>query len=246
MRRNIEDLIKQVTDQLQTALSGNLVSVLLYGSHARKDATDKSDVNLFVVVHDGSADRLAPLLKLVPDWIKHGVMPPVIFEQDQIARSLDTFALEFLEISSARRVLFGSDPFADFAPDWNAIRWELEQEAREKTVALQRRWLAAGGKDKIVRAIIADTVPGYLALLRGAVQVQQKKSTPVTTAMIFDGTPPWPGFESDVWQRLWKTAKGLHVPSSSHLPDLMNRYLEQARILIERVDRLVTREEEAT
>ncbi len=239
MANDIAKLLEQVTREAQTALNGNLVSLLLYGSHARNDATPKSDVNLFLVVRDSHVSKLEPLAKLVPGWVKKGVTAPVIFEQSQLTRSLDTFALEFMEMAAARRVLAGEDPFAGFTPDWNAVREELEEEAREKTVGLKRRWLASGGKDRLMRMTIAETLPGFLAVLRGTAHLQQKRLTPIPTQEIFENGISWPGYDAKVWIQLWKTAKGLHIPSTSQIQQLMKDYVEQARSLVRHLDSLL-------
>jgi len=240
--KQLNNVLEQVTRDLQNALGSNLVSLLLYGSHARTDAHERSDVNLFLVVRDGSVKSLAPLLKFVPGWMKQGVTAPVIFEQNQLARSFDTFALEFLEMTAARKVLAGEDPFANFTPDWRAVRWELEQEAREKTTALQRRWLASGEKDKLLRATIAETVPGYLAIMRGTLHLQRRNTVPIPTREIFDGAIHWPGFDPQVWKKLWEADKGMHIPSTSALSQLMRDYLEQARTLVRHIDGLLDKE----
>lgn len=239
MATDIQKLLDQVTRETQVALDGNLVSLLLYGSHARNDATPKSNVNLFLVVRDSHVSKLEPLVKLVPQWVKKGVTAPVIFEQAQLARSLDTFALEFMEMAAARRVLAGEDPFANFTPDWDAVREELEEEAREKTVGLKRRWLASGGKDKLMRITIAETLPGFLAILRGTVHLQQKRLTPIPTQEIFSSGITWPGYDAKVWLQLWKTAKGMHIPSTSQVAQLMKDYVEQARSLVRHLDGLL-------
>jgi hypothetical protein len=153
-----------------------------------------------------------------------------------LSRSLDTFALEFLDMASARKVLAGTDPFVDFTPDWPAVRRELEAEAREKKIQLQRLWLASGGDAKLVRALIADTVPGYLAVLRGVVHVQQASVAPIAVEVLLDGAIHWLGFDPQVWRKLRDTAKGMRTPSSSELTHLMNEYLEQARVLVRHVD----------
>lgn len=242
MPKNLEKLLDHVTTETQKALGDNLVSLLLYGSHARGDATARSDVNLFLVVRDSSVTGLEPLVKRVPGWIKQRVAAPVVFEQEQLAHSLDTFALEFLEMAAARKILAGEDPFANFSPDWQAVRRELEEEARQKTTQLQRRWFASGGQDKFIRAIIAETVPGYLALLRGTLLVQNQSMTPISTGTIFDSAVRWPGFDPQVWRKLWETAKGLHFPATSALTHLMKDYLEQTRTLVRHIDGLLTSE----
>jgi len=242
MAKNLDKVLEQVTLESQNALGDNLISLVLYGSQARDDATAKSDVNLFLVVRDGSVPKLEPLLKLVPGWIKQSVTPPVILEQEQFSRSLDTFALEFLEMAAARKVLAGPDPFADFVPDWQAVRWDLEQEAREKTIALQRRWLVSANRDKVLRAILIETAPGFFTLLRGTLHLQRKNMAPISNQTILDGTIHWPDFNPQLWRRVWETSKSLHFPSTSALRLMVRDYVEQARLLVRYVDEMASRE----
>lgn len=236
--KQLNQVLKQVTSDMQTALGGNLVSLLLYGSHARNDATERSDINLFLVVRDSGVKRLEPLLRLVKGWMKHGVTPPVVFEQEQLARAFDTFGLEFLEMAAAHRVLAGDDPFANYLPDWHNVRLELEEEAREKTVALKRRWLASGEKDKALRTLLADTVPGYLAILRGTLHLHRRSTTPISTQEVLSGAVHWPGFDPQVWSKARDAAKGIHFPSTSALTKLVRDYVEQARALVRHIDGL--------
>jgi predicted nucleotidyltransferase len=230
--------LETITSQTRDALGENLVSIVLYGSHARGDASAGSDVNLFIVVRDHEPDTLGPLLKIVPQWMKKGVAAPVIFRLDQVPRSFDSFAIEFADMAAARRVLYGDDPFKDFAPDWDTVRKELEREARQKRVALSRRWLAAGGNAKVYPLIFAETVPGYFALLRNT--LQYLKGT--VSAITVDGAvselaerEKW--FKADVWWRLRSIARRQSKANAAELETLMRAYLSQAMSLVEALDR---------
>ena len=229
---------QSITTQAQDALGKNLVSVVLYGSHARGDASAGSDVNLFIVVREHKPDALKPLLKIIPQWMKKGVAAPVIFQADQVPRSLDTFAIEFADMAAARKVLYGDDPFQNFAPDWNTVRGELEREARQKQVALTRRWLAAGGNTKVYPLIFAETVPGYFALLRNTLQYFQRAVAAITVdGAITELAAREKWFQADVWWRLRSIAKRQSKANTVELETLMRSYLEQAMSLVEALDR---------
>lgn len=232
----MNDKLEKITAQARTALGENLVALVLYGSHARGEAAPRSDVNLLMVVRDQSSGALMKLQDIMPGWIKQTIAPPVILQQDQIAKSLDSFAIEFAEIAAARQTLFGDDPFADFRPDWAAVRRELEQEARQKRIALVRRWLAAAGKDKALRAAIAETVPGYLTLLRSTLMLKQQLAVARKTDEVFAALSEKSWFKRDVWTRLRETAQGKSKPAGAELAALLHDYLEQAAALIKRLD----------
>lgn len=234
MKIDLEHLAKQARD----ALGENLVSLVLYGSHARGDAAAGSDVNLFIVVREHRPDALRPLLKLIPDWMKKGVAAPVIFRSDQVPRSLDSFAIEFVDMAAARRVLYGEDPFKNFAPDWNIVRSELEREARQKLIALTRRWLASGGKAKVYPLIFAETVPGYFALLRSTL-LYLKRSTETVTVdkAVSELAARENRFKPEVWWKLRSIAKRHAKAKTEELEPLMGEFLRQAIMLVEVLDK---------
>ena len=87
-----------------------------------------------------------------------------------------------------------------------------------------------------LRAMVVETVPGYLTLMRGALYVRTRSMTSISTDLLFNGEVHWPGYDPVVWRKLWETAKGLHFPSTSQLAELIRTYLEQARLLVQFID----------
>jgi hypothetical protein len=226
----------KITREAQAALGDNLVSLVLYGSHARAEATTGSDVNLFLVVRDQRPEALCGLLKVIPQWMKNGVTAPVIFREDQLARGLDSFAIEFAEMAAARKVLFGADPFADFAPDWEIVRSELEREARQKHIALTRRWLAAGGDARAVPQILADMVPGCLALLRSTVMLKKRLQSPLTLDIVLEELRTLTWFKPDLWKKLRAVAKKHEKVSKDELAAMIEEFMSQLMALVVELD----------
>lgn len=233
---DLEKTHAQVESEARQALTENLAALVLYGSHARGEALKTSDINLFMLVNDSSPAALHPLMRLIPPWLKLHVSAPVIFEKVQLQRSHDTFALELTEMAASHRTIWGPDPFAGFQPDWNAVRAELEHESRQKTIYLKRRWLTANDKEAALRALLAETVPGYLALLRGQILYSRRELVTLTFEEIVRGMSTCPWFRADLWPRLRSAARELEKIPSTELPRLVIDYLEQARAFVRHVD----------
>ncbi|HEY3295016.1 MAG TPA: nucleotidyltransferase domain-containing protein [bacterium] len=235
---DVSKRLEQITGEAKAALGENLLSLVLYGSHARGEAHARSDINLFMVVKDSHATSIKPLLSVVPGWQKLGATAPVIFEFPQLQRSADTFALELAEMACTHKILLGDDPFKGYSPDWKEVRNELEHESRQKTIYLKRRWMASGGKDKAYEALICETVPGYLALLRGAALLNRRSVDPLSLDEAFVELSRLTWFAPMVWKRLRGMAKqGQKVDRAELLP-LILEYIEQARSLVRYFDSL--------
>jgi len=235
---DVSKRLEQITGEATAALGDNLLSLVLYGSHARGEAHARSDINLFMVVKDSRAISIKPLIGIVPGWQKLGATAPVIFEFSQLERSADTFALELAEMACTHKILFGEDPFKGYSPDWREVRNELEHESRQKTIYLKRRWLASRGKDKAYEALIKETVPGYLALLRGAALLKRRSVDPMSLDEAFEELSGLTWFSTAIWKKLRGAAKHKEkVPRAELLP-LLLEYIEQARAMVRYFDGL--------
>jgi delta-aminolevulinic acid dehydratase/porphobilinogen synthase len=89
------------------------VSVLLHGSAASGNFVEgHSDQNLIVVLKDGSLPALKRALPAVWRWRRQGQPIPVFFSMDGLARSVEDFPVEFLDLRDGYRVLAGADVIA--------------------------------------------------------------------------------------------------------------------------------------
>lgn len=236
--RDIVPLLEQIATQATQALGENLISLLLYGSHPRGEARPSSDVNIMVVVTDSSSKAMAPLLTYAQEWSKAGTSAPVVVAAMEFLDSQDTLALEYLDIAAARQVLAGHDLFATFTPDWDIVRHALEQEARRKAIILMKRWLASAGSGREARRIITDTIPGYVAMLRGLILFEQRAARPLHAKEVLatlDGTR---GLDPSVWRQLYAVGREYRQMTTEQLAELMNAYVDESQKLMRYVDSL--------
>jgi len=236
--RNIAPLLEQITAQATEALGENLISLLMYGSHPRGEARPGSDVNIMIVVTDASAQAMRPLLAHAQEWSKSGVAAPVIIAAMEFLDSQDTLALEYLDIAAARKVLAGYDLFATFIPDWEIVRHALEQEARRKAIILMKRWLITAGSGREARRIIVDTIPGYVALLRGMILFEERSTRPLHAREVIGAIDGSRGLDPDVWRELYAVGREYQHTASDQLAELMAAYIDQSHKLMRYLDSL--------
>ena len=236
--KDIGPLLEQITTDATTALGDNLVTLLMYGSHPRGEPRPASDVNIMLVVTDSSAQAMQGLLARTHAWSQAGAAAPVVVAAMEFLDSQDTLALEYLDIAAARKVLAGHDLFATFTPDWEIVRHALEQEARRKAIILMKRWLATSGNGREARRIISDTVPGYVAMLRGMVLFEQRAVRPIHAKQVLAELKGHHGLIPAVWQRLYAVGKEYKRQTSDQLTALMADYINQSQALMKYLDSL--------
>lgn len=183
---------EQLAEALRKEFGESLKSVIVYGSSVVGDTTKKySDINVLVLVDRLDFEALKKAAPWVQRWMKHGHPAPFFFTADRIQRAGDVFPLEFLDIKDVHRVVYGADPFDRFTADPKKLRHELEYELRGKLIHLRERYMAAAGREKEVRVLLAEALSPITALFKGVLRLTGD---------------PVPAKKEDVWAAVHRRA----------------------------------------
>jgi len=163
-----------LTEKLKAACGSHLKSVVLFGSAAAGDHTDKqSDYNVLVVLDRLGVEELKALAPATRAWVKRGNPAPLLFTQESLARSTDTFPLEIADIKESHRVLFGEDVPSTLPVNMATLRHELEHEFKGKLMQLRSRYLLSSGKPRQLTQLMIRSLSTFLVLFRGALRLYQ-------------------------------------------------------------------------
>src|SRR5262249_61871469 len=134
------------SQEVQTALGGEIVCLAVYGSAAGDDYVDPhSDVNLTIVVREVTGELLEALAPIVMRWERRHFAIPLVIERAFLDRARDVFPMELDDIQRQHRLLAGTDVLSDLAIDREALRRQCEKEARGKLLRLRALYLGTGG-----------------------------------------------------------------------------------------------------
>ena len=97
---DITDRIRAISERLKKEY--NAQRVILYGSHARGEATEDSDVDILVIAPTTERffDRMARVLVLVRDLYNGLALSPIVLTPEEISKKLergDQFFQEIIE-----------------------------------------------------------------------------------------------------------------------------------------------------
>jgi hypothetical protein len=162
------EALKNLVERLHQAAKENLESVILYGSAARGDFHEAhSDLNVLCVLRSLRATELARVSPVVKWWTTSQHQPaPLFFSADELQRSADVFAIEFLDMQQSHRVLYGSDPVAAIKVPMNLHRVQVEHELRTLLLKLRQHLLREAENLHELAAVLAKSFSSALALLR--------------------------------------------------------------------------------
>lgn len=163
--------VSRFVERLITIHQGNVISIAIYGSAASGNFIPKvSDVNVVVIVKKLDFAVLKATLKLVQEGRGRKINAPLFLTEDYIARSLDVFPIEFLNIKNHHVLVYGKDIFKDLSIDTAHMRIFCEQQVKGKLVRIRQAYLETGfnlrGKINLLYDSLNSLIPIFENLLR--------------------------------------------------------------------------------
>lgn len=157
-----QDLLMNSPEQIR--------SLHLVGSAVTEDFHEKhSDINSVIVLKEIDFGFLRFLGSIGAEHRKNGLAAPLVMTPSVIADSLDVFPIEYLEMKSVHRTVFGPDPFTDMRIEPSNLRLQCEREIKSRLIGLRQRYVSSLGKAENLREILTRSVTGLMPLVRGVI-----------------------------------------------------------------------------
>jgi hypothetical protein len=164
-----DNKLNEFVERLKAAASGNLKTVILYGSAATDEFHVKhSDLNVLCVVDQADAAHLAALHGPVDWWIRRGQRAPLVFTREELQRSADIFTIELLDMKSRHRILFGENVLAELPVPLQHHALQVERELRTNWLRLREAVLASPKRPKVYLELMTASFSSFVALFRHA------------------------------------------------------------------------------
>jgi predicted nucleotidyltransferase len=165
----MERELNEFVEKLKAAVGANLRAVVLYGSAVSGEFHEKhSNLNLLCIIADASPANLEKLHAVVVAWTRANHPAPLVFTLDELRRSADIFAIEFLDMKMHHRMLFGDDFFSALEVPTRYHRLQVERELRTDWLRLRQALLTAPEAEKAFLGLMVATVSSFATLFRHA------------------------------------------------------------------------------
>lgn len=227
-------------DDLRTTHGKNLVAVILYGSAATGEfIPHRSDYNILVALEKIRPEDLRNAHACVREWTRLGHPVPVYFTADELRDASDVFPIEFHQMESARRVLFGRDVLADVRISDVNLRHQCEYELRSKLLLLRRRYIHASESAERLVLLITESFSSIAALIRAALWLKGVRPS-TEKAQIIQSAAKEFGLDETIFNRILDLRK--HENSGkldiTETNELFAAYLQEIERLIDNVNNL--------
>lgn len=161
-----EVVFEEFAADYQEIFSGDLLSVILYGSAARGEYVyKKSDLNFLIVLTDRGLSNLPKTLPLVEKWRKRAVAIPLFLNEAYLTTSLDSFPIEFFNITAHYKLVYGHDLIKGLTIQRSDLRRECERELKGKLLHLRQAYFITRGKRKELHKLFAVSFKSFFPLL---------------------------------------------------------------------------------
>jgi predicted nucleotidyltransferase len=236
--RSTEELLNQLVEKLQHAFGETLVSVVLYGSAASGDHHPHfSDYNVLCVLREITRRELAASEPVFRWWREQGSPSPLLLTEAEVANSTDCFAIEFHDIKTSHRVLFGKDVIDSLVVDDSFYRAEVEHDLRAKLLRLRQKAAGMLSEPDQLRRLLADSVSTFCVLFRHAL-VLHAVEPPAKKREVVQAVAALFGADAQPFERLLDIREEQVKPREVDPVSLLDAYLKGIEVVVDAVDRL--------
>lgn len=224
---------------LQATHGANLAAVLLYGSAAAGDAgASASDYNLLIALRRITPEDLRLAQAPMREWQRLGHPLPVYFTLAELHEATDVFPIEFHQMSRARVVLYGDDPFATLALSDANLRHQTEYELRSKLIQLRRHYIPASVSIERLSDLMSDSLTSFAALFAPALMLAGGEP-PVLKHEIVRATVARFGLDGAPFERIFALREtGTQPATETEANELFAAYLTQIERVVGAVDQM--------
>ena len=230
--------LAKLVERLQTAYGDRLESVVLYGSAAGGAHHAKfSDFNVLCALTEVTPKELAAGEDIFRWWREQGSPSPLLLSTEELARSTDSFAIEFHDIKAQHVLLYGKDLISDLQVEGKYYRAQVEHDLRAKLLRLRQK---AGGMlsdSGLMRQLLADSLSTFCVLFRHALSLAGEER-PLRKREILRKAAARFSFDAAPFEILLDLREGKIKPRDVDAAKLLEAYLAGVSAVIRAVDQL--------
>ncbi|HEX8072397.1 MAG TPA: hypothetical protein VF546_20795 [Pyrinomonadaceae bacterium] len=234
-----QEAFNHLLGDLRATHGENLASVVLYGSAATGEhVAQQSDYNLLIALHRITPEDLRLAQAPMREWQRLGHPLPVYFTLGELHDAADVFPIEFHQMSRARVVLHGEDPFATLQLSDANLRHQTEYELRSKLLQLRRLYIPASVSVEQLCDLMSDSLASFATLFAAALRLAGVEP-PVVKRDVVRAAVRHFGLEAAPFERILELREtGARPAEDVEANELFAAYLAQIERVVAAVDQM--------
>ncbi|MBI4349313.1 MAG: hypothetical protein HY553_20915 [Elusimicrobia bacterium] len=147
--------LEELSRRLEPLVPKQVVGAALYGGVAKGKAfTDSSDVNLLVVLRDGSRDALHAIAEPLREARRRSGVAPLVVSEFELELAMRAFPVKFHDICRHHLAWVGPDPLAGKSPAREWIRDNARQGLADLSLKLKRLYVDSDSPQALLDGLV--------------------------------------------------------------------------------------------
>ncbi|MBS3741446.1 MAG: hypothetical protein KGY75_01420 [Candidatus Cloacimonetes bacterium] len=225
--KNKQQIFDKIVEAYTDLFGDKLHSIYVYGSAITDDFDPKtSDINIAMILDNLKLQTLVSTRRLIKNFKKKGVSAPLFLSNDYIKTSLDTYPIEFLDIKSNHKTLYGDDLFSQIDLSPKFLRLQAERELKGRLLLLRLSFLENIQKKKYILPVIKKSIKSIIPILKAILLFTENK-IPDTALDIINFTSEKLDMELVALIQAWDYTRKKKIKSSTE--DVVNFFQEYVK-----------------
>lgn len=231
--KNLDKLV----NSLKEKLSDNLLSVIAFGSQANVEDA-KNNLNLMIVTNELDAGNLYEISKPIKKWVKAKNPIPVIMNKDEWYSSFDVYAIEYADIRSNYRIIYGEDLTQNISINKYFLRLQCESELKSLLLKYKNNFLMNIKSDKEMKKLLMNVIKTLLVIFRSVLRLHDSE-VPYRAVDIIEFASRYLNFNKIVMTKLAKVKYENDDYTKQELIFIESELLKDIQNLLKQVDAII-------
>ena len=196
--KNLDKLVSSLKENL----SDNLLSIIAFGSQANVEDA-KNNLNLMIVTNNLDAENLYEISKPIKKWVKAKNPIPVIMNKDEWYSSFDVYAIEYADIKSNYKIIYGEDLTQSISINKYFLRLQCESELKSLLLKYKNNFLMNIKSDKEMKKLLMNVIKTLLVIFRSVLRLHDSE-VPYRAVDIIEFASRYLNFNKNVMTKISK------------------------------------------
>ena len=188
-----------------------------------------------VVTNELHAKNLYQLSKPVQKWVKAKNPVPVIMNRAEWYSSFDVYAIEYGDIRSNYKIIYGEDLVKDIVISKSDLRLQCESELKDLLLKYKVNFLMNINSDKEMKRFLDVVIKTILVIMRSILRLHNSE-VPYRAVDIIEFVSNYIGFNKEVMIKLAKVKYENDSISKKELEYVEAILLEDIQNMLRQVD----------
>lgn len=221
---------------VQELYGDDLLAVFLYGSATTGEhVPGRSDFNVAVVLSRVTPALLRKASGRLHAWTRQGFSTPMFFDPEFLRGGVDAFPIEFLDMRTRHRLLWGPDLLADLRIAPAPLRRQCEHELRRTLVKLRQAYVESAQSPIDLEGVLASAASGLVVLARTLLHLAEADTSGNALAVL-DRVERRFGVSTTSLRKAWQLRRGEIRVTGSELDQMYQAVLEEFQRLVQVAD----------